>query len=217
MRLPVMLVFATLFTGTAWDEVCAQSLTLTVGMGRACHGSDGSVCRNSSTTAVSTVGARLSGRWVIAGRVSRFDNAFTGEASYYDGAEPREVARVRHDSGRTMKYGAELLFYPSSLAGRTLSAFIGGGAGVRTFQHRATCAFGACHEPGPYAAVLGTERVRHGYVSFVAGVDAAVAYGVLVRGTVRLDDFTSSIRLAASFPRNALRTASRPGPSSARI
>ena len=196
MRLRAMLVLASLLTITAWDKASAQSVTLTAGLGRACHGSDGSVCRHGSATVIGTIGARLTRRIVIGLRVSRFENAFTGETSYYAGPEPLEVARVRHETGRTMKYGAELLYYPPALTGGMVAAFFGGGTGVRAFQHRATCAFGQCNQPGPYAVLLGTEQVRHGYVGFVAGVDATIAYGMLVRGTVRLDDFPSEVGAA---------------------
>jgi hypothetical protein len=196
MPLRAMLVLASLFTVTAWDRASAQAVMVTAGLGRACHGTDGSVCGNSSAVVTGTVGIRLTRRLAIGVRLSQFENAFTGETSYYAGLEPREVARLSHETGRTMKYGAELLFYPSALAGGMVSAFVGGGAGVRTFQHRTTCAFGACSEPGPYAVLVGTERVRHGYVGFVAGVDGTVGYGLVVRGTVRLDDFPSEVGAA---------------------
>jgi hypothetical protein len=39
---------------------------------------------------------------------------------------------------------------------------------------------------------MGIEQVRHGYVGFVA----TIAYGMLVRGTVRLDDFPSEVGAA---------------------
>lgn len=196
MRVHAMVVLASLLTLTASDEASAQSVTLTAGLGRACHGSDGSVCRDASATVISTIGIRLTRRFVIGVRVSRFENAFTGETAYYDGLEPVEVARVRHEIGRTMKVGAEVLYHAAALATGGLSAFIGGGTGVRTFQHRATCALGACNQPGPYAVLLGTESVRHGYVGFVAGVDATIAYGMVVRGTVRLDDFPTEVGAA---------------------
>jgi hypothetical protein len=196
VRLRAKLVLATLLAIAAWDKASAQSVTLTAGLGRACHGSDGSVCRDGSATVIGTIAARLTRRIVIGLRVSRFENDFTGETSYYDGPEPLEVARVRHEFGRTMKYGAEFLYYPPALAGGMLAGFIGGGTGVRAFQHRATCAFGACNQPGPYDVLLGMEQVRHGYAGFVAGLDATIASGILVRGTVRLDDFPSEVGAA---------------------
>jgi hypothetical protein len=196
VRLRAIVVLAAFFTVTAWNESSAQSLTFTAGVGRACHGSDGSVCSETTATAIGSVGVRLSPRTAIGLRVSRFENAFTGQTPYYDGLESVVVARLRHDIGRTMKYGGEILYYPSALSAGSLSAFIGGGVGVRTFRHRTTCASGACNEPGPYAMMLDAGRVRRGYVGFIAAVDASIALGIFVRGTVRLDDFPSEVGAA---------------------
>jgi hypothetical protein len=143
-----------------------------------------------------TAGLRLTDRFLVTFRTSTFDKPTRGEASYYDGRPPVEVARVLHESGRTMKYGAEFLYDVSSRAGAPMSAFIGGGMEVRTFRHRATCSFGACNEPGPYAVVLRDERVMHPYVSAITGVDIAIGHGVSVRAALRLDDFPSEVGAA---------------------
>jgi len=107
-----------------------------------------------------------------------------------------EIARVLHATGRTMKYGAEFLYHVIWRAGAPMSAFIGGGMGVRTFRHRATCSFGACNEPGPYAVVLRDARVKHPYVSAITGMDVAIGHGVSVRAALRLDDFPSEVGAA---------------------
>jgi hypothetical protein len=78
---------------------------------------------------------------------------------------------VLHETGRTMKYGAEFLYRAIWRARAPVSAFIGGGKGVRMLRHRATCSFGACNDPGPYAAVLRDERLIHSYVSAITGMD----------------------------------------------
>lgn len=174
----------------------AQSIILTAGLGPACRGSDGSICDRDTSAVTATAGLRASDRFVIAFRASRFDTASTGDVSYYGGQVPVEIARLRHEFGRMMKYGVELLYHPSARAGKAVSAFVGGGTGMRRLRHRTTCVFGECEQPGPYAELLRDERVGLRYVSFVAGVDVGIAYGLSVRGTLRLDDFPSEMGAA---------------------
>jgi hypothetical protein len=178
-------------------EARAQSAVVTLGLGPACRGSEGTICGGPQTWIVTaTAGLRPTDRFLIAFRTSTFDKPTRGEAAYYDGHPPVESARILHETGRSMKYGAELLYHTIRRPGLPVSGFFGGGMGVRTFRHRATCSFGACHEPGPFAGVLRDERVMHPYVSAVTGMDVAIGHGVSVRAALRLDDFPSEIGAA---------------------
>jgi len=176
-------------------EAWAQSALITVGIGPACLGTEGTVCGRQTWIVTATAGVRPTDRFLVTFRTSTFKVPTRGEASYYDGHPRVEVARVLHETGRAMKYGAEFL-YLISRAGASTSAFIGGGMGVRTFRHRATCLFGACNEPGLYAVVLRDARVMHPYVSAIAGIDVAIHHGVSVRSVLRLDDFPSEVGAA---------------------
>jgi hypothetical protein len=174
----------------------AQSALITGGIGPACQGTDGSVCGQQTWIVTATAGVRPTDRFLVTFRTSTDEEPTRGEASYYNGSPPVEIARVLHTTGRTMKYGAEFLYHVIWRAGAPMSAFVGGGVGVRTFRHRATCSFGACHEPGPYAAVLQDARVMHRYASAVTGMDVAIGHGVSVRAVLRLDDFPSEVGAA---------------------
>jgi hypothetical protein len=174
----------------------AQSALITVGIGPACLGTEGAVCGRQAWIVTATAGVWPTHRFLVTFRTSTFEDPTRGEASYYDGHPPVEVARVLHETGRTMKYGAEFLYHVIPRAGASTSAFIGGGMGVRTFRHRATCSFGACNEPGPYAVVLQDARVMHPYVSAITGIDVAIDHGVSVRAMLRLDDFPSEVGAA---------------------
>jgi hypothetical protein len=194
------IVFATSFgvvapgPGKAW----AQSAVVTAGAGPACMGTEGTICGRETWIVTATAGLGPTDRFLVTVRTSAFEKPKRGETPYYDGHPPVEVARVLHKTGRTMKYGAEFLYRAIWRARAPVSAFIGGGMGVRMLRHRATCSFGACNDPGPYAAVLRDERLIHSYVSAITGMDIAIGQGVFVRGALRLDDFPSE-KGAAQF------------------
>lgn len=179
------------FVWAAPSDARAQSLIPSAGLAGGCRGSDGSVCDRSASTASGTVAWQITEPFSVAFRVSRFEDDGAGETSYFSGPRASEVARVRHEWGRTVTYGVEFLYRPPSLRVGTASGFVGGGVGVRTARVDTTCVLGDCTPGGLYSDLIREARSAHDYLSFVAGVDVGIAYGFLVRGVLRVDNFPS--------------------------
>jgi hypothetical protein len=136
-----------------------------------------------------TVAWQITEPFAVQFRLSRFDDAGAGEVSYFTGPGSPEAVRVRHEWGRTMNVGVEFLYRPPSLRIAIASAFVGGGAGIRTARVETTCVLGDCS--AEYSALIQEDRWRTSYFSFVTGVDVRIAYGFVARGVLRVDDFPS--------------------------
>ncbi len=196
MRIMATAFAVIVFVGAAPHVVRAQSLILTGGIAGGCRGSDGSLCDRSASTINGTVAWQITEPFIVACRVSRFDDGGVSDTSYFSSPHSSEVARVRHEWGRTMTYGVEFLYSPPSLRAGTASAFVGGGVGIRTARVETTCVLGDCTPGGLYSDVIREERSHHEYLSFVTGVDVGIAYGFVVRGVLRVDNFPSETGIA---------------------
>lgn len=190
MRLLVAALTAVGLAATSASDVCAQAAFVTAGAGLACKSSDGSGCQQDTRVVVTTIGVHATEQFVIAFRASRLEDQ-QQHFSVYDSGKPT-AARLREETSRTLRIGAEFLFHPPPRTDRRVSGFGGGGGGVRIGRQRTTCASGDCQPGSRFDDQLGESHPWMPSIGFVTGVDVTIAGGIITRGTLRFDDYPSS-------------------------